>query len=115
MEHRADGRNQGGAFRKNTKGDSERKSQDRENLIEQALEDGIDADTIVNESLLKAMDVIAESFSSDIAFVPDMILASRAIERSHRSAGRLYGKTGGESPLGQWLRPLSGEIFMISG
>ena len=49
------------------------------NLIEQALEEGIDADTIVNESLLKAMDVIAESFSSDIAFVPDVILASRAM------------------------------------
>lgn len=49
------------------------------NLIEQALESGIDAQTIINESLMKAMEVITQSFSADIAFVPDVILASRAM------------------------------------
>ncbi len=48
-------------------------------LIEQALELGIDSQTIINESLLRAMDHIAESFSTDLAFVPDVILASRAM------------------------------------
>ncbi len=48
-------------------------------LIEQALEQGIDSQTIIDESLLRAMDHIAESFSSDLAFVPDVILASRAM------------------------------------
>lgn len=48
-------------------------------LIEQALEEGVEGQEIIDRCLLKAMDQIAEAFSSDLKFVPDVILASRAM------------------------------------
>lgn len=55
------------------------KAKGAKKLIEQALEDGLEGQVIIDRCLLKAMDKIAEAFSSDLKFVPDVILASRAM------------------------------------
>ena len=42
------------------------KAKGAKKLIEQALEDGLEGQVIIDRCLLKAMDKIAEAFSSDL-------------------------------------------------
>lgn len=48
-------------------------------LVEQAIEEGMDPNTILNEGLIPPMDVIGDKFSKGEAFVPEMLLAARAM------------------------------------
>lgn len=48
-------------------------------LVEQAIEEGVEANTILNEALIPPMDVIGDKFSKGEAFVPEMLLAARAM------------------------------------
>ena len=48
-------------------------------LVPQALEEGIDAKEILNEGLIKPMGVIGDQFSAGEVFVPEMLVAARAM------------------------------------
>ena len=48
-------------------------------LVRQALDDGVDAETILNDALLRGMDVVGEKFKVNEMFVPDVIFAARAM------------------------------------
>lgn len=48
-------------------------------LVQQALDEGMDPTVILNEGLVPAMDVIGEKFSAGEAFVPEMLVAARAM------------------------------------
>ncbi|MFW6270229.1 MAG: corrinoid protein [Bacillota bacterium] len=47
--------------------------------IQQALDEGIEPGDILNEGLLSAMNVIGEKFSSNEIFVPEVLIAARAM------------------------------------
>jgi corrinoid protein of di/trimethylamine methyltransferase len=49
-------------------------------LVQKALDDGIGAETILNEGLLKGMDVIGGKFKRDEVYVPDVLIAARAMK-----------------------------------
>lgn len=49
-------------------------------LIEEAVELGIPVEKIVNDGMMKAMDYITESMETAASFVPEIILASRAMD-----------------------------------
>lgn len=55
------------------------KSKETKIYVQEAIELGLNADTIVNECLLFAMGKIAESFTASTSFVPEVILTSRAM------------------------------------
>lgn len=55
------------------------KSKETKLYVQEAIELGLDADTIVNECLLHAMGKITESFTASTSFVPEVILTSRAM------------------------------------
>lgn len=55
------------------------KAKDTKKYVQEAIEMGLTADVIVNESLLYAMGTIAESFNASTSFVPEVILTSRAM------------------------------------
>ncbi|MBQ8663553.1 MAG: cobalamin-dependent protein [Eubacterium sp.] len=55
------------------------KSKETKKYVQEAIEFGLNADTIVNECLLFAMGKITESFTASTSFVPEVILTSRAM------------------------------------
>lgn len=56
------------------------KAKNVKTLIIQALESGISVEEIVEKALISAMEEISEQFSGEQIFVPDVILAFRAVD-----------------------------------
>lgn len=48
-------------------------------LVRQAIDEGIPADTILNEGLISGMDVIGAKFKANEIFVPEVLIAARAM------------------------------------
>lgn len=48
-------------------------------LVQQALDEGVDATTILKDGLLEGMNVIGEKFKNDEVFVPEVLVAARAM------------------------------------
>ena len=48
-------------------------------LVQQAIDEGIPAQTILTEGLLKGMDVVGEKFKNNEVFVPEVLIAARAM------------------------------------
>ena len=48
-------------------------------LVQQAIDEGCSAEDILNQALIPAMDVIGEKFSQGEVFVPEMLVAARAM------------------------------------
>jgi 5-methyltetrahydrofolate--homocysteine methyltransferase len=48
-------------------------------LTQQALDEGMDPKTILNEGLIDAMTIIGDKFSRNEVFVPEMLVAARAM------------------------------------
>ena len=49
------------------------------NLVQQALDEGIDAKTILEEGLLAGMAEVGEKFKNNEIFVPEVLVAARAL------------------------------------
>ena len=69
-------------------------------LVQQAIDEGCSAEDILNQALIPAMDVIGEKFSQGEVFVPEMLVAARAM-----SAGtdvlKPYLAAEGTEPVGK--------------
>ena len=48
-------------------------------LVQQALDEGLSPKTILNEGLLAAMDIIGEKFKNNEIYVPEILIAARAM------------------------------------
>ena len=48
-------------------------------LVQKALDEGIDAGVILNDGLLAGMSVVGEKFKNDEIFVPEVLVAARAM------------------------------------
>ena len=48
-------------------------------LVQQALDEGVPAGTILNDGLLAGMDVIGEKFKNNEVFIPEVLLAARSM------------------------------------
>ena len=48
-------------------------------LVQQALDEGLSPKTILDEGLLAAMDIIGEKFKNNEIYVPEMLIAARAM------------------------------------
>jgi 5-methyltetrahydrofolate--homocysteine methyltransferase len=58
---------------------------DDKNILEltnNALAEGLKAETILNEALIPGMEVIGEQFRNHVIFLPDVLLAARAMNTS---------------------------------
>jgi 5-methyltetrahydrofolate--homocysteine methyltransferase len=54
----------------------EGKHREIKDLVQEALKAGLDPNTIINESLIKAMDVVGNEFGSGRIFVPEMLVSA---------------------------------------
>lgn len=50
-----------------------------EKLTQQALDEGMSLDDIINEGFISAMSIIGEKFKNNEIFVPEMLIAARAM------------------------------------
>lgn len=57
--------------------------------VEQAIAEGVSADTILNQALIPGMARIGELYEQGVIFVPEMLIAARAMDKAM-----------------QWLKPL---------
>ena len=57
------------------------KAKDVVALVEQALQEGVSADTILNEGLVVGMNAIGELFTKNEVFVPEVLVAARAMNK----------------------------------
>jgi 5-methyltetrahydrofolate--homocysteine methyltransferase len=48
-------------------------------LTEQTLEEGVSPDAILNQALVVAMNKVGQSYSKNKLFVPQMLLAAKAM------------------------------------
>lgn len=68
-------------------------------LTQKAVDEGIDPKTILNDGLIDAMTVIGDKFSRNEVFVPEMLVAARAMTAG-TDVLKPYLVEGGNEPLG---------------
>jgi len=57
----------------------EGKAKNVKQLTQKAIDDGIDVKTILEDGLLSGMDIIGEKFKNNEVYVPDVLIATRAM------------------------------------
>ncbi len=82
-------------------------------LVEEALDDGMDPADIVNRSMIPAMDVIGYRFAQKQLFVPEMLIGARAMSEGLKILRPLIAETGAK-PVGRvLLGTVKGDIHDI--
>jgi 5-methyltetrahydrofolate--homocysteine methyltransferase len=76
------------------------KKKDVEALVQQAVDEGIAAQDILNNALLAAMDIIGPKFKNNEIFVPEVLVAARAMNAGTALLKPLLAEAGTE-PLGK--------------
>lgn len=69
-------------------------------LVQQAIDEGMDPAVILNEGLVPAMGIIGDKFSAGEVFVPEMLVAARAMSAGTELLKPLLAAEGAE-PLGK--------------
>lgn len=59
----------------------EGKHKEIEDQVRQAIDQGMDLDTLINEALIAAMDVVGKRFSSGEIFVPEMLVSAMTMKK----------------------------------
>lgn len=57
------------------------KAKDVQNLVKQAIDEGISAQQILEEGLLAGMDIVGIKFKNNEVFVPEVLIAARAMSK----------------------------------
>ena len=71
-------------------------------LIEEALNEGIAPDVILNQGMIDAMGVVGEKFKNNEIFVPEMLIAARAMKKGVEVLTP-YLKSAGTEPIGKLI------------
>ena len=71
-------------------------------LTQQAIDEGIDPEVILNEGLIGAMDVVGDKFSKNEIFVPEMLVAAKTMGMC-TDVLKPYLAEAGNEPLGKGL------------
>lgn len=66
-------------------------------LVQQAIDEGISAEKILKEGLLIGMDIIGEKFKKDEIYVPDVLIAARAMNAGTEILKPLLASSGVKS------------------
>ena len=74
-----------------------RKRKEIEALVDEAINAGLEPDTIINKGLIDAMDVVGDQFSADEIFVPEM-LASALTMKMGAGKGQTLTQENGPAP-----------------
>jgi len=89
------------------------KAKDVKTLVEQAIADGISAQTILEEGLLDGMGIIGGKFKNNEVFVPEVLVAARAMNMGAAVLKPLLAEEGVESSGKVCLGTVKGDLHDI--
>lgn len=69
-------------------------------LVPKAIEEGLSAQTILNDGLLHGMSIIGDRFTRNEAFVPEVLVSARAMNKGVELINPLLAQEGAE-PIGK--------------
>jgi len=76
------------------------KADEVKNLVQSAVDEGVGPGEILNEGLIKGMNVVGERFKNNIFYVPEVLIAARAMKAGMEILTPLLAESGVE-PLGK--------------
>jgi len=89
------------------------KAKDVKALVEQAVADGISAQTILNDGLLHGMGIIGGKFKNNEVFVPEVLVAARAMNMGAAVLKPLLAEEGVKSNGKVCLGTVKGDLHDI--
>lgn len=82
-------------------------------LVEKAVEEGIDAKTILEQGLLDGMSIIGEKFKNDEVYVPQVLIAARAMKAGTEVLQPLLASSGVKAKGKVVLGTVKGDLHDI--
>lgn len=82
-------------------------------LVQQAIDEGIDAKTILEEGLLSGMDIIGEKFKNNEVYVPEVLIAARAMNAGTELLKPLLASSGVKAAGKVVLGTVKGDLHDI--
>ena len=76
------------------------KAKEVEQMTQTALDEGIDVDEILNEGLIAGMSVVGEDFKYNILYVPEVLIAARAMKAGLALLKPLLAEAGVDTSAG---------------
>ena len=82
-------------------------------LVQKAVDEGIPAETILNEGLLSGMNVIGEKFKNNEVYVPEVLVAARAMNKGAQILKPLLAAEGVQSTGKVCIGTVQGDLHDI--
>ncbi|MBQ8287837.1 MAG: corrinoid protein [Clostridia bacterium] len=82
-------------------------------LVQKAVDEGIPAETILNEGLLSGMNVIGEKFKNNEVYVPEVLVAARAMNMGAQILKPLLAAEGVQSTGKVCIGTVQGDLHDI--
>ncbi len=82
-------------------------------LVQKAIDEGISAESILKEGLLDGMGVIGEKFKNDEVYVPDVLIAARAMSAGSELLKPLLASSGVKATGKVVLGTVAGDLHDI--
>ena len=82
-------------------------------LVQQALDEGHSAQEILNDGLLAGMDVIGEKFKNNEIFVPEVLVAARAMNKGVEILKPLLAEDGAKAAGRVCIGTVQGDLHDI--
>ncbi len=89
------------------------KAKDVKVLVQQAIDEGMSAKTILDEGLLSGMSVIGEKFKNNEIFVPEVLVAARAMNMGAELLKQLLSEDGVEATGKVCIGTVQGDLHDI--
>ena len=82
-------------------------------LTQKALDEGAEADTILHQSLIPAMDTVGREYEEGIKFIPEILMASKAMKNALELLKPILASSGTESEGRVVLGTVAGDVHDI--
>ena len=82
-------------------------------LVQQAIDEGVPAERILNEGLLAGMNVVGEQFKNNEIFVPEVLVAARAMNMGAKLLKPLLAESGVKASGKVCIGTIKGDLHDI--
>jgi len=82
-------------------------------LVNEAVEEGVEADKLLNESLVAGMDVVGKKFKANEFYVPEVLIAARAMHAGMAILEPLLSESGAKPRGTAVLGTVKGDLHDI--
>jgi len=82
-------------------------------MVRQALDEGMDAEKVLNEGLVAGMDVVGEKFKNNEFYVPEVLIAARAMNAGMELLEPILAETGAKPAGTVVLGTVKGDLHDI--